>query len=91
MASRSNSMRARVAELLREKTRLWELAELYQAFASGTTIALAPLPMQYPDYTAWQRQWLQGDGLQSQLAYWRQRLDPEAILGFTCRPHSRSH
>ncbi|MBJ6765949.1 non-ribosomal peptide synthetase, partial [Myxococcaceae bacterium JPH2] len=44
-----------------------ELAELYQAFASGTAPTLAPIPMQYTDYTAWQRQWLQGDALETQL------------------------
>ncbi|MBJ6765950.1 hypothetical protein JGU66_34790, partial [Myxococcaceae bacterium JPH2] len=54
--------------------------ELYQAFASGTAPTLAPIPMQYTDYTAWQRQWLQGDALETQLDYWRQHLDPEAIL-----------
>ena len=30
--------------------------------------------MQYVDYAAWQRQWLQGEVLEKRLAYWRQQL-----------------
>ncbi len=36
--------------------------------------ALAPLPVRYADYVAWQRQWLSGEVLASELAHWRQRL-----------------
>ncbi|NNB93250.1 AMP-binding protein, partial [Corallococcus exiguus] len=57
-----------------------EVAELYQAFTSGQTPALRPLPLQYADFAAWQRQGAQGDALDAQLAYWRQRLDPHAVL-----------
>ncbi|RKH68395.1 amino acid adenylation domain-containing protein, partial [Corallococcus llansteffanensis] len=57
-----------------------EVAELYQAFASGRPSSLAPLPLQYADYAAWQRQGSQGDALEAQLSYWRQRLDPHAVL-----------
>jgi amino acid adenylation domain-containing protein len=32
------------------------------------------LPIQYADYTAWQRQWLQGEVLESQVGYWQQQL-----------------
>ncbi|WP_258397607.1 MULTISPECIES: condensation domain-containing protein, partial [Lonsdalea] len=35
---------------------------------------LPPLAIQYADYAAWQRRWLQGEVLQSQLAYWREQL-----------------
>ncbi|MUH00601.1 amino acid adenylation domain-containing protein, partial [Scytonema sp. UIC 10036] len=58
-----------------------ELAALYNAFCQGqpslrdaTQTPLAPLPIQYADFALWQRQWLQGDVLQSQLAYWQQQL-----------------
>ncbi|RKH81422.1 amino acid adenylation domain-containing protein, partial [Corallococcus sp. AB032C] len=57
-----------------------EVAELYRAFASGQAPSLAPLRLQYADYAAWQRQWMRGDALDAQLAYWRQRLDPHAVL-----------
>ncbi|HEX6288816.1 MAG TPA: amino acid adenylation domain-containing protein [Herpetosiphonaceae bacterium] len=33
-----------------------------------------PLPIQYADFAAWQRQWLQGEVLDQQLAYWKQQL-----------------
>ncbi|RKH74771.1 non-ribosomal peptide synthase/polyketide synthase [Corallococcus aberystwythensis] len=57
-----------------------EMAELYRAFASGEPSPLPPLPLQYADYAAWQRQALQGEALEAQLHYWRQRLDPLAVL-----------
>ncbi|NTV97800.1 MAG: amino acid adenylation domain-containing protein, partial [Chlorobiaceae bacterium] len=36
---------------------------------------LPPMPMQYADYTLWQREQLQGTVLEKQLAYWRRQLD----------------
>ncbi|WP_147442321.1 non-ribosomal peptide synthetase, partial [Corallococcus exercitus] len=57
-----------------------EVAELYRAFASGQAPTLTPLRLQYADYAAWQRQWMRGDALEAQLSYWRQRLDPHAVL-----------
>jgi amino acid adenylation domain-containing protein len=51
-----------------------ELSALYAAFAEGREPELAPLPVQYADYAAWQRAWLQGEVLERQLAYWRGRL-----------------
>ena len=32
------------------------------------------LPIQYADFTLWQREWLQGDVLEQQLSYWKQQL-----------------
>ncbi|MGH8241032.1 MAG: condensation domain-containing protein, partial [Steroidobacteraceae bacterium] len=52
-----------------------ELAELYSAFREGRDSALKPLPIQYADYAQWQRhQWSQGETLERQLSYWRERL-----------------
>jgi hypothetical protein len=51
-----------------------ELAALYQAFATGQLSSLAPLPIQYADFAQWQRQWLQGEVLETQLAYWKRQL-----------------
>ncbi|MBV8858951.1 MAG: amino acid adenylation domain-containing protein [Acidobacteria bacterium] len=51
-----------------------ELSRAYAAFASGTEPALPGLPVQYADYAAWQREWLEGEALDSQLAYWKQQL-----------------
>src|SRR6185295_3699922 len=51
-----------------------ELAVRYCAFARGEESPLPPLPVQYADFTVWQRAWLAGDVLAAQLAWWRQRL-----------------
>jgi amino acid adenylation domain-containing protein len=54
---------------------LRELAALYQAFALGLPSPLSELPIQYADFAAWQREYLQGEVLQRQLAYWREHLN----------------
>ncbi|MCA6113240.1 condensation domain-containing protein, partial [Bradyrhizobium cenepequi] len=51
-----------------------ELSALYRAFLAGEDDPLPPLAIQYPDYAAWQRQWLAGERLQSQAQYWRNTL-----------------
>ncbi|MFZ6658964.1 amino acid adenylation domain-containing protein [Undibacterium sp. TJN19] len=51
-----------------------ELAEFYSANRDDRPHRLPALPIQYPDYAAWQRQWLQGDILQNQLDYWKNHL-----------------
>ncbi|AUI90618.1 hypothetical protein BVV10_11235 [Xanthomonas oryzae pv. oryzae] len=51
-----------------------ELSTLYAAFAQGQPDPLPPLPIQYADYTLWQRRWLQGPVLQRQLDFWREHL-----------------
>ncbi|MDK1390174.1 condensation domain-containing protein, partial [Sinorhizobium sp. 8-89] len=51
-----------------------ELSSLYRAFLAGQGEPLPPLVIQYPDYAAWQRQWLSGERLQTQAQYWRETL-----------------
>ncbi len=51
-----------------------ELEKLYNAFSSGEPSPLAPLAIQYGDYAEWQRKWLQGDVLETQLSYWKSQL-----------------
>ncbi|HEX3526901.1 MAG TPA: amino acid adenylation domain-containing protein, partial [Thermoanaerobaculia bacterium] len=51
-----------------------EVAEVYGALVEGRPPRLAALPVQYADYALWQREWLSGDVLEGQLAYWRKRL-----------------
>ncbi len=53
---------------------LRELAALYEAFVGGNPSPLPDLPVQYSDFAAWQREWMQAGVLESQLAYWRERL-----------------
>jgi hypothetical protein len=51
-----------------------EVAKLYAAFLHGQPSPLPELPVQYADFAAWQRRWLQGETLERQLAYWREQL-----------------
>lgn len=55
-----------------------ELRTLYTAFVSGQPSPLKDLPIQYADFTHWQRQWLQGEVLATQMNYWRQQLEGAA-------------
>src|SRR5262249_23011699 len=43
-------------------------------FVSGQAPDLPPLPIQYADYAVWQRDWLKGEVLERQLAYWKDKL-----------------
>ncbi|MCH9652218.1 MAG: non-ribosomal peptide synthase/polyketide synthase [Deltaproteobacteria bacterium] len=51
-----------------------EVSELYQAQLAGRKPDLVELPVQYGDFAAWQRQWLQGDVLEAEIDFWRQAL-----------------
>ena len=51
-----------------------ELATFYQAFCTGKPSPLLELSVQYADFASWQRQWLQGEVLETQLAYWKKQL-----------------
>ncbi|WP_081694816.1 MULTISPECIES: non-ribosomal peptide synthetase [Planktothrix] len=58
---------------------LKELSSLYQEFLLGHGSVLPKLPIQYADFTIWQRQWLQGENqgfitIQNQINYWKQQL-----------------
>ena len=57
-----------------------ELVELYNAFTTGQPSRLPPLSIQYVDFVHWQQQWLQGEGLNTQLAYWKQQLAGAPML-----------
>ncbi|HYO14677.1 MAG TPA: amino acid adenylation domain-containing protein, partial [Thermoanaerobaculia bacterium] len=52
-----------------------ELTTLYPAFLAGDRSPLPPLPVQYADFALWQRSWLQGEVLESQVDYWKRQLD----------------
>ncbi|MGF1481220.1 MAG: amino acid adenylation domain-containing protein, partial [Cyanophyceae cyanobacterium] len=57
-----------------------ELSALYEAFCQGKPSPLPPLPIQYADFAAWQRQWLTGAVLDQQLHYWTQQLAGAPLL-----------
>jgi amino acid adenylation domain-containing protein len=72
-----------------------ELAALYGALRDGGPPPPDALPVQYADFAAWQREWLAGDALDAQLAYWRERLEgAPAVLELPtdrARPAVQSH
>ncbi|MEW5861365.1 MAG: amino acid adenylation domain-containing protein [Cyanobacteriota bacterium] len=51
-----------------------ELATFYKAFSTNNSLPLPELSIQYADFAVWQRQWLQGEVLESQIAYWKKQL-----------------
>ena len=51
-----------------------ELSEAYEAFHGGRKPCFAELPVQYVDFTCWQREWLSGKVLQEQVEYWEENL-----------------
>ncbi|MEO3819137.1 amino acid adenylation domain-containing protein [Plantactinospora sp. B24E8] len=51
-----------------------ELREVVDALRAGRAPALPDLPVQYPDFAAWQRARLTGPVLADELAYWRTEL-----------------
>ncbi len=56
------------------KILLNEVINLYQSFDQQSSTMLSPLNIQYGDYAQWQREWLQGEVLAKQLAYWESQL-----------------
>ncbi|AZL69430.1 non-ribosomal peptide synthetase [Pseudomonas guariconensis] len=66
-----------------------ELSQLYSAALSGSATTLAPLPIQYSDYAAWQRQQL-ASTQQAHLGYWQQALGeplpPLELFSYRPRP-----
>jgi amino acid adenylation domain-containing protein len=64
-----------------------ELTTLYQAFAAGQGNFLPDLPIQYADFTVWQRETFEGEALEAELDYWRPKLRDLPILSLlTDRP-----
>lgn len=59
-----------------------ELALLYRAFVSGQQSPLPELPIQYTDYSLWQRRWLTKEVLEQKLGYWRKQLEGMERLEF---------
>ncbi|MFP2932623.1 amino acid adenylation domain-containing protein, partial [Pyxidicoccus sp. 3LG] len=51
-----------------------EVAAFYDASSRGQAARLPELPIQYADHAVWQRGWLRGEVLESQLGWWKQQL-----------------
>jgi amino acid adenylation domain-containing protein len=58
-----------------------EFELLYDAFINGRENPLRPLPVQYADFTLWQREQLAEETIANQLAYWKRQLSgiPEEL------------
>ena len=72
-----------------------EFFHLSEAYSRGQANPLAPLDIQYADYAHWQRKYLQGEVLESQLDYWQKQLDELPVvhslpLDYT-RPATKQH
>ncbi|KZN32580.1 hypothetical protein N480_25355 [Pseudoalteromonas luteoviolacea S2607] len=57
-----------------------EFVTLYEAYSHGESDPLPELAVQYADYARWQRDYLVGDVLESQLSYWEQQLAELPVL-----------
>ncbi|WP_125718606.1 non-ribosomal peptide synthetase [Pseudoalteromonas rubra] len=51
-----------------------EFSSLYQAYREGRNVPVAELSIQYVDYAQWQREYLSGEVLETQLDYWASQL-----------------
>ncbi len=51
-----------------------EMTESYSAQIQGRSASLPELPVQYADFSVWQRQWLSGARMDRQLEYWKEQL-----------------
>jgi amino acid adenylation domain-containing protein len=66
-----------------------EFAQLYRSRISAEEPGLPDLKIQYADFAAWQREWLQGEVLDRQLEYWQRQLaglEPLDLLTDHARP-----
>jgi len=66
-----------------------EITVLYEAFAADQPSPLAELPLQYADFAIWQREWMQGDVLNTYLNYWKRKLSG-APLTFESKPATQA-
>jgi amino acid adenylation domain-containing protein/non-ribosomal peptide synthase protein (TIGR01720 family) len=52
-----------------------EFAAVREALFHNQPVTLPPLTIQYADFAAWQRQWLSGSRLETELTYWKNQLE----------------
>ncbi|MGZ5134314.1 MAG: amino acid adenylation domain-containing protein, partial [Flavitalea sp.] len=57
-----------------------EVIELYNAYIENRPPDLLELPIQYADFSIWQRQFLQGEVLNQKMKYWKEKLAEVAPL-----------
>uniref|UniRef100_UPI000A8D356C condensation domain-containing protein n=1 Tax=Tenacibaculum agarivorans TaxID=1908389 RepID=UPI000A8D356C len=57
-----------------------EFIELYNALKEDREALLPELTLQYSDYAVWQREYLEGEALEAQLGYWKEKLSNVSTL-----------
>ena len=72
-----------------------EFNTIYQGIKNGVDSPLTPLKLQYSDFATWQREWLEGEGFEEQLSYWKERLQGAPLahglpLSYS-RPDKKEH
>jgi aspartate racemase len=68
-----------------------DFTSIYKALSAGKSSPLTPLPVQYADFSNWQYQWLQGEVLESQVNYWKQKLEGNLTIIELPYDHPRPH
>lgn len=66
-----------------------EFFVLYTAFVQGKENPLPPLTFQFADYAQWQRDFLQGEVLASQVSYWEKQLEELPSIHGLCLDYKR--
>ncbi|MGG8495333.1 amino acid adenylation domain-containing protein [Tenacibaculum sp. TC6] len=51
-----------------------EFISIYDSLKNKTNLVLQKLPIQYADYAIWQRKYIGGELLETQLTYWKEKL-----------------
>lgn len=70
---------------------LGEISAFYRGLTAQQAAVLPPLMVHYPDYSNWQRCWLQGELQETLLNYWGKQLDAAPyVLRLPVRPDSVS-
>jgi amino acid adenylation domain-containing protein len=57
-----------------------EMVALYESLSKGEPSPLPDLPIQYADYSLWEKVWLESGNLQPHLEYWNQQLADLPVL-----------
>lgn len=59
---------------------LHDVETIYFSYSKGQPSPLPELEVQYADYARWQRDWLQGEVLEEEVAFWRRQLEGAPTL-----------
>jgi amino acid adenylation domain-containing protein len=74
------TMHHAICDLWSVRVMITEVAKFYEAASEGQPAGLAELPVQYAHFATWQRQWLQGKTLETEIEYWKRQLDGVSVL-----------